>query len=150
MIFYRALRDVEVELGNVLIPKSQEPFLAHPKLPHVVPFLMGKREEHAVRDHQWNGQYLTRGVSCTLSRNIAIRYAATTKVIVEIDEAKCVYFGIRCYRVCDYVPPELIIHPDDGEIILVSDNDGAFPKEIITDVFELSKFQKIQNLVNEF
>ena len=141
MILYRALRDVEVKAGNILIPKSQEPFLAHPKLPLVLPFSLGKREEHAVRDHQWNGHYLTRGVSCTLSREVAIRYAAATKVIVEIDEANCIYFGIQCYRVRDYVPLQLIVHPEDEEVILVSN--GAYPKEIIAAVFELNEFQKI-------
>ena len=135
MTLYRALRDVEIEAGNILIPKSQAPFRAHPKLPLVLPFLLGEREEHAVRDHQWNAQYPTRGVSCTVKWSIALHYAATTKVVVEIDEKECNWFGIRCYRVRDYVPLELIAHPEDEEVILVFYNSGALPKEIITAVF---------------
>jgi hypothetical protein len=138
MPLYRALRDAEIDAGNILIPKSQAPFRAYPKLPLVLPFPLGEREEHAVRDHQWDGQFPTRGASCTTEWNVALRYAATTKVIVSLDEAECNRFGIRRFRVRDHVPLELIVHPEDEEVILVSERDGAFPKEIVTAVFDIS------------
>ena len=136
MPLFRALNDIEVEAGNVLIPKSHEPFLAIPKLPIVLPFILGNREEHAVRDHQWNGKYPTRGVSCTTEWNIALYYAAKTKVIVRINEDACDHFGIRRFRVRDHVPLELIVRPQDEEVILVYDKDGEFPKEIVASVLK--------------
>lgn len=138
MPLYRALRDAEIEAGNILIPKSQAPFRANPKLPLVLPFKLGEREEHAVRDHQWNGQFPTRGVSCTTEWDIALRYAATAKIIVSLDETVFNRFGIRRFRVRDCVPLELIIHPEDEEVILVFERDGAFPKEIIAEVFDMN------------
>ena len=138
MPLYRALNDIEVEAGNVLIPKSHEPFLANPKLPNVLPFTLGNREEHAVRDHQWNGEYPTRGVSCTTEWKIALHYAAKTKVIVRISEDACNRFGILRFRVRDCIPLELIVRPQDEEVILVCDKNGAFPKEIIASVLNIS------------
>lgn len=138
MPLYRALRDAEIEAGNILIPKIQAPFRANPKLPQVLPFKLGDREEYAVRDHQWNGQFPTCGVSCTTEWDVALRYAATAKIIVSLDEAECNRLGIRRFRVRDYVPVELIVHPDDEEVILVSDSNGALPKEIVAAVFDIS------------
>ena len=138
MPLYRALRDVEIAAGNILIPKSQAPFRAHPRLPLVLPFTLGEREEHAVREHQWDSQYPTRGVSCTTDWKVAMRYAATSKSIVVIDEVECERLGIRRYRVRDYVPPQLIAHPEDEEVILVFDHDGALPKEIVIAAYRIS------------
>jgi hypothetical protein len=127
---------LEVEAGNVLIPKNPTaPFRSHPNLPQVLPFLLGENVKHAVKNHQWHGQYHTRGVSCTPKWGIALYYALTTNIIVRIDEAKCNHFGIRFYRVRDWVPSGSIPHPEDEEIILVSDINGALPKEIVTAVF---------------
>lgn len=137
MPLYRALRDVEISAGNILIPKSQAPFLAHPRLPIVLPFTLGEREEHAVREQQWNGQYPTRGVSCTTEWKIALQYATTSRVIVRIDEEACDRLGIHRCRVRDRVPLQLIAHPEDEEVILVSDEDGPLPKEIVAEVFDL-------------
>src|SRR5262249_3397759 len=139
MPLYRALRDVEIEAGFVLIPKSQAPFRALPRLPLVLPFRLGETDDHAVREQQWDGKFLTRGVSCTTEWSVALRYGAKTKIIVRIDESKCDLFGIRRYRVRDHVPSELIIHPDDEEVILVWDKDGAFPKEIVSEVIDMSR-----------
>ena len=138
MPLYRALRDVEVSAGNMLIPKSQEPFRAHPRLPLVLPFTLGEREEHAVREHQWDSQYPTRGVSCTTDWKVAVRYAAASKTVVAIDEAECERLGIRRYRVRDCVPLQLIVHPDDEEVILVSDCDGALPKAIVIAAYRIA------------
>jgi hypothetical protein len=139
MPLYRALRQDEIEAGFVLIPKSQTAFRAHPKLPLVLPVYLGEAEEHAVRDHQCDGQYLTRGVSCTTEWTVALRYARASNVIVSIDEAVCERLGIRRFRVREHTPLELIIHPEDEEVILVYDKNGVFPKEIVTAVFEITR-----------
>jgi hypothetical protein len=140
MALYRALRDSEIKAGCILIPKSQAPFRSLPRFPLVFPVTLGETEEHAVRDHQWNGKFPTRGVSCTTEWSVAVRYAAKNKVVVSIDESKCDSFGIRRFRVRGHVHSKLIIHPEDEEVILVSDNeDGTFPKEIVSEVFQISR-----------
>src|SRR6266550_729406 len=72
MFLYRALRPEEISRG-VLIPKSREPFVAHPMLPQVLPFPLGERPEHAVRAQQWEREdrYPTSGVSTTPHRQRA-------------------------------------------------------------------------------
>ena len=134
MSLFRALREAEIEAGNILIPKSQAPFLAHPRLPLVLPFTLGEREEHAVREHQWDSKYPTRGISCTTEWSAALRYASRCKVIVTISEELCEAHGIRRYRVRDHVPLQLIEHPEDEEVILVSSVDGPLPAAIVTTV----------------
>ena len=52
MYLYRALRKEEIEAGNVLIPRNQEAFKAHPRLPFTLPVKLGEQVEHAIRDHQ--------------------------------------------------------------------------------------------------
>lgn len=137
MPLFRALREAEIEAGNVLIPKSQAPFLAHPRLPLVLPFTLGEREEHAVREHQWDSKYPTRGISCTTAWSVAERYAQKLKVVVTISEDLCDALSIRRYRVRDHVPLQLIEHPEDEEVILVSSIDGPLPLEIVTAVTHL-------------
>ena len=146
MPLYRALRDEEIKAGCILLPKSQEAFRALPRLPLVLPFTLGEREEHAVRDHQdaeWKKKDPTRdtrGASCTTEWSVAERYAAEHKIIVRIDESKCRSLGVRRIVVRDIVPSKLIIHPEDEEVVLVSDKeDGAFPKEIIIEVIDISR-----------
>ena len=134
MPLFRALREAEIEAGNILLPKSQAPFLAQPRLPLVLPFTLGEREEHAVREHQWNSKYPTRGISCTTVWSVAQHYAQKRKVIVTISEELCEAHGIRRYRVRDYVPLQLIEHPEDEEVILVSSVDGPLPADIVTGV----------------
>ncbi len=136
MALYRALRDIEVERGNILIPKSTEPFVAHPMLPITLPFTLGKREEHAVRQHQLNGKYPTRGVSCTTKREVALEYARE-KVIVRISEEACDSHGIQRYRVKDHLPLAMIEHPEDEEVILVADLDGPLPADLIVEVIQV-------------
>jgi hypothetical protein len=145
MPLYRALRDAEIKAGCILIPKSQEPFRAGLRFPVVFPDTFGETKEHAVRDHQdfeWKKEFSapdTRGASCTTEWSVALRYAAKNKIVVSIDESKCDSLGIRRYVVRDIVHSKLIIHPEDEEVILVSDKeDGAFPKEIVSEVIDIS------------
>ena len=139
MPLYRALNVAEIEAGYVLIPKSQAPFRAPPRLPNELPFTLSETEENAAREHQWDGKFPARGVSCTTKWTVAVRYAAKKKIMVCIDESKCERFGVRRIRVCDIVPLKLIIHPEDEEVILVFDKDGALPKEIISEVIDVSR-----------
>ena len=85
------------------------------------PIAFGETEEHAVRDHQWDGKFPTRGASCTSELSVAERYATKSKIVVRIDESKCDSLGVRRIRVRDIVPSTQIIHPEDEEVILVSD-----------------------------
>ena len=137
MPLYRALRDIEIDAGYVLIPKSKAPFVAHPRIPNILPFRLGEHEEHAVRDHQWNGNYETRGISCTTSWEVALKYAKKLKVIVRISEEACDRLNISRICVSDMVPSDLIVCRDDQEIIIVSKTDDPLPKEIIAEVFHI-------------
>jgi hypothetical protein len=53
---------------------------------------------------------------------------------VTISEELCELHGVHRYRVRDRVPLQLIEHPEDEEVILVSDIDGPLPKVIVTAV----------------
>ena len=65
-VLYRRLRQEEVDIGVLLLPKAQTPFLELPRLPLTLPFDFGLRLDHAVRHHQ-RGELdpLTSGVSTT-------------------------------------------------------------------------------------
>jgi hypothetical protein len=140
MPLYRALRAGEIEAGCILIPKSQAAFRSGWRPPFVFPITFAETEEHAVRDHQWNGKFPTRGASCTTEWSVAVRYAAKNKIVVSIDESKCESLGVRRFRVRDHVNSKLILHPEDDEVILVSDKkDGALPKEIVSEVIDISR-----------
>lgn len=134
MPLYRALRQIEVERGNILIPKGVASFVAHPRLSITLPFTLGERVEHAIREHQWDSKYPTRGISCTTSWEVALRYARS-KVIVRIDEAACDSNLIKRYIVKEHLPENMIAHPQDDEVILVADCEGPLPAEIVAEVF---------------
>lgn len=143
---YRALRREEISAGCVPIPKSQHPFIAHPKLPNILPFDLGEHVEHAVRDHQWVEKdaasgglkplHETSGVSTTPHYGRALHYARN-KVIIRIDTALFESHHILAYSVGDNVDQELICVPEDDEIILVCENGCQFPKEVILEIIKL-------------
>ncbi len=132
---YRALRPDEIASGCILIPKSIKPFKAHPRLPIVLPFVLDEREEHAVRDHQLNGLYITRGVSCTTNWRVALRYAQSSRVIAAIDNGALEQNGIRRITIREVIHAELIEHPEDDECVLVSETNGPLPSGIILSRF---------------
>jgi hypothetical protein len=136
MFLYRALRPEEITRG-VLIPKSREPFVAHPRLPLVLPFTLGERPEHAVRAHQWDGLYPTSGVSTTPHFQRAEYYAQHHRTIAKIALERLATFGIQMFRVSDYVDSSLIVAPQDDEVILVYPDAECFPKEIIAEISQL-------------
>jgi hypothetical protein len=136
-LLYRALRPEEISRG-VLIPKSCGPFVAEPRLPQVLPFTLGERPEHAVRAHQWKGRYPTSGVSTTPHLKRAEHYAQRHRTIAKISVERLGQFQVQTFRVSDYVHASQICVPEDDEVILVCSDAECFPKEIITDIFELS------------
>jgi hypothetical protein len=136
---YRALRFIEVEAGCILIPKSQETFAADPRLDIDTrfPFILGPTEEYAVRQHQWNQNgFPTRGISTTPHIDRARFYAQANKVIVKIDRESLADHGIKEYVVAEVIDFGIAV-PEDDEVILVKDNDGLFPKEIIVEVIHV-------------
>jgi len=136
MLLYRALRPEEISRG-VLIPKSPEPFVAHPMLPQVLPFTLGERPEHAVRAHQWDGRYPTSGVSTTPHLKRAEYYAQRHRTIASIAVERLADFGIQMFRVSEHIDSSLVFAPDDDEVILVCPNAECFPQEIIAEIFAL-------------
>ena len=139
---YRALRKEEIDAGNRLIPKSQEPFRSDPcfGIDMTFPIEFGS-ETNAVRQHQWkrNG-FPTSGVSTTPHFEIAKKdYAKRNRVIVKINRQLFGKYGIKEYVVKEYLGkfPEDIAAPEDDEIILVKEDGGSFPKEIIEEVIDI-------------
>jgi hypothetical protein len=141
VFLYRALNRTEITLGNILVPKGQDPFVANPRLAidTRLPFVLGKTEEYAVRQHQWkqNG-FPTSGISTTPHFDRA-KFYARQGVVVKIDRRALPNHGIREFSVkvwlCKF--PEDIACPEDDEIILVGEQ-GQFPKEIIVEVFDFN------------
>jgi hypothetical protein len=128
---FRGLRLDEVAAGNVPLSKSLGPFLAHPRLPIRLPFVLGERVEHAVREHQWGGKYITSGISTSPLFERASIYGAQTGVVVEIDTTKFTELGVEAYKVADHVNPEFIVCPEDQEVILCYREGEPLPREII-------------------
>ncbi|PIW34158.1 MAG: hypothetical protein COW28_00725 [bacterium (Candidatus Ratteibacteria) CG15_BIG_FIL_POST_REV_8_21_14_020_41_12] len=138
---YRALRKEEVNAGNILIPKSQGPFRSHPRLSidTNLPFWLGERKEYAIRQHQWQQSgFPTSGISTTPHFERA-KFYAQDGVIVKIDRQLFGKYSIKEYVVKEYLEkfPEDIAAPEDDEIILVKEDDGPFPKEVIKEVIRL-------------
>jgi hypothetical protein len=140
-ILYRALRKEEIDKGNILLPKSDELFVAPNIFPQVFPIIFGDTPEHAARIHQWDGKIPTRGISTTPIKDIAFKkYGQNLGVIAIIDRVNLKRFGITEYKVSEVVPEGVIFAPEDEEVILVYEKDDPFPSEIIIEVVELKSF----------
>ena len=139
---YRALRQEEINAGNILIPKGQGPFVAEPRLgiDTRLSFVLGPTEKYAVRQHQYrqNG-FPTSGVSTTPHFERAKFYAQTNRVIVKIDRTLLGQYGVREFVVHEWLSahPQDIAVPEDDEVILVSGVEGPFPTQIIVEVVQL-------------
>ena len=137
---YRALRKEEIDAGNILIPKSQEPFRSDPifgtmDMNFPIEF---ESVTNAIRHHQWQRGIPTSGVSTTPHFERAKFYAKRNGVIVKIDCQLLSKYGIIEYDVDGYLKPGEIAVPEDDEIILVKEDGGSFPKKIIVGVNILS------------
>lgn len=64
-------------------------------------------------------------------------------MIVKIDRQSLTKFGIIEYDVDEYLKPGEIAVPDDDEIILVKEDGGSFPKEIIVEVISEDEIRGI-------
>jgi len=133
---FRALNSDEIRAGCVLIPKSKDSFLAEPRFPAMFPIVFGSSERNAVRDHQWDSRFNTRGVSTSTSLDVAKRYAHNN-IIVKVCRDNLREFGIKEYVVKEILPESEISHPEDEEVILVQEENGSFPKDIIVEVMTL-------------
>ncbi len=143
---YRALRPLEIEKGYILIPKSNESFLACEKFPMPFPIPFGQTEIGAIKDHQFNGKYPTRGVSTTFDKKIALsKYCPDNGVVAIICRVTCAKIGIKEYIVKDHLAVSDILHPEDEEVILVLEKNGAFPKERINIYIRSILISIIQN-----
>jgi hypothetical protein len=135
---YRGLRPEEIDAGCILIPKSQRSFVAHPRLPLSLPFILGERPEHAVREHQWESKFETSGISTTPHFKRAAHYA-NGEIIVKIDTSLLEAHEICIYPVADYVDRQFICVPEDEEIILVFKDGCVFPREIIIETIMMQE-----------
>jgi hypothetical protein len=133
---YRALRPEEISRG-ALIPKACGPFLADPMLPLVLPFTLGKRPDHAVRAHQWEGRYPTSGISTSPHLERAKHYAQHHRMIARISVARLAEYQVQTFRVADYVDKSLICVPEDDEVILVCPDVENLPVGIISEIFDM-------------
>lgn len=142
---YKALRKEEIDAGNILIPKSQGPFRSDPYfgIDMYFPIEFGS-VTNAIRQHQWKQRgFPTSGVSTTPHFERAKFYAKRNGVIVKIDRQSLTKFGIIEYDVDEYLKPGEIAVPDDDEIILVKEDGGSFPKEIIVEVISEDEIRGI-------
>ena len=140
---YRALRKEEIDAGNILIPKSQEPFRSYPRfgIDTRFPIVLRDTEEHAVRQHQWKQSgFPTSGVSTTPHFEKA-KFYARDGIIVKINRQLFSKYRIKEYIVKKYLGKfqDDIAAPEDDEIILVQENGAPFPKEIIEKVVKIDK-----------
>lgn len=147
---YRAVRKEEINAGNILIPKSQEPFRSDPifgtdDMVFTAEGIEFDSVRNAIRHHQWQKgrpyqwqkeQIPTSGVSTTPYFKRAKFYAKKNGVIVKIDRQLLNKFNIIEYDIKKYLRQEEINIPEDDEIILVKEEDCLFSKEIIVATFK--------------
>ncbi len=142
-LLYRALRSDEVEAGCVLIPRAQGPFAARSRSGAAV--RAETPEARAVRQRQWRQRGCpVRGVSTTPHLERARRYAAPGGIVVELDRRLFERNWIHEYPVNEVLArfPAEIVAPEDEEVILVCELEGALPKEIVRRVLRVDAFRR--------
>lgn len=138
---YRALRQVEIESGFVLIPKSTDIFASDPMfgIDNTNPMHFGS-SLNSVRQHQYKQNGLpTRGVSTTPIFERAKFYGKRLKHVAKINTSRFDEFDIEIFNVNIVLKnySHDIAFPEDQEIILVQKSDGAFPPQIIEEIIKL-------------
>lgn len=98
-------------------------------------------EENAVVEHQRNSNcYPTSGVSTTPHWDRAKKYATRNGtqdgIVYKLDRSKFPKYGIKEYVVKDYTNFPHI--PEDDEVILVHEDHGNLPKDIIVEIIEVN------------
>lgn len=139
MNLYRALNEYEIKNGLLLYPKSTKEFIAPLRLPFLLSNnTLGKTKVNAIREHQYDSKFPTRGVSTSLNKRIAIeKYGKDLGVIAIIDRNKLKEYNIEEIVVSEELDGFYILHPEDEEVILIYENDGPLPKEIIKDFIRI-------------
>ena len=140
-LLYRGVNfEMYERLGAKLCPKIFEPFKLSPKWDEV-PWddsTWNESPENAVIAHQRNqAGYPTSGVSCTPHMGVATNYAThgghfSVGYIYVLDPSKFEKFGVKSYKVSEIVSKPSV--PEDDEIIIVHENFGILPEEIILEV----------------
>jgi len=143
VFLYRALRQLEIESGYILIPKefSDNEFTSEPMfgIDTSFPFSFDS-VDNKVRQHQWKQNGLpTNGISTTPFLERAKIYGKRSRIIAKIDSRLFDKYGISTFDVNKILAfrPEDIAAKEDNEIILKYKKAGPFPKNIIVDLINL-------------
>jgi hypothetical protein len=142
---YRGV-DVELygKLNGQLTPKLNTEFSRAPTYGHdeYGNCFYGNNPSNEVIEHQ-RGQagIPTSGISFTphieRARFYATRDETTNGYIYVIDQDKCSALGVTLYVVKEHVPQPSI--PIDDEVILVAQEFGGLPMEIVVEILEITK-----------
>ncbi|MDH3326679.1 MAG: hypothetical protein OEM38_08180 [Gammaproteobacteria bacterium] len=121
-----------------LTPKSSNEFKGGLCAPFTPPATPGMTVTNAIRNHQINSNtFPTRGISTTTDFNVACMYAASNRYIAVIDRDNLKSHYIAEYIVKDHLYLSDVKETEDSEVILVSENNGIYPKEIIYEIVTL-------------
>jgi hypothetical protein len=141
---YRGVNpEMHKDLGGELHPKQFEPFTRNPEYgrDEYGNCFWGNSPLNAVVEHQRHqAGYPTSGVSTSPHFNRAQIYATQdgkfpTGYVYVIDIEQCAAHGVTLYFVNDIVPQPAIV--EDEEVILVAQNFGVIPSEVIINVIQV-------------
>jgi len=134
MPLYRGLRRDEIDAGMMIIPKGRDDFRSGFKFPICFPISLDSAE-NALRNHMDDSNNpRSRGVSFTTNFNTAANSFGVEGVIVEVDENRLKEYGITKYTKDD-LHSNYVKYPAEEEVVLVMEESGPFPKEIIVSVY---------------
>ena len=142
---YRGVNaEIHASFNGELQPKETHPFLKSPEfgLAECGNAFWGENVQNAVVQHQQHqAGYPTSGISTTPHLERAKLYATaggkySSGFIYVIDTELLERFGVAMYVVKDIVPLPSV--PEDNEIILVANDFGFLPQDIIIDVISIT------------
>ena len=127
---------------GALRPKDTRPFVRSPEFGRAEfgNAFWGESESNAVIEHQQHqAGFPTSGVSTTPSLDRARFYATrggalSRGFIYKIDTTLLAERGVKAYIVNDIVPMPSV--PEDNEVILVAEDFGLLPGDIVVEVVE--------------
>jgi hypothetical protein len=136
---------LHADTKGILVPKTFEPFRYAFHYGESVYYgggaVYGESTANAVLRHQQNqAGFPTSGVSTTPIVERAAIYATLSSkyssgFVYKIDTAQLPLFDVTAYVVADYaVQPSV---PEDNEVILVAQDFGALPREIVVEIIEV-------------
>ena len=142
---YRGVNaEIHASFNGELHPKETHPFLKSPEfgLAECGNAFWGENVQNAVVQHQQHqAGYPTSGISTTPHFERAKFYATaggkySCGFIYDIDTELLKRFSVAMYVVKDIVPLPNV--PEDDEIILVANDFGFLPQDIIIDVISIA------------